>query len=282
MKFGIASTFGSLFVLSGLISPLPSHGAGSIDVTDTGVGVGITTPLYNLDISGGGVNTSQMHFSRSGADVGGWVTSVLDNNFFLSSGAAYDNGWVQKSLDGKAVMAGSGGVGYSIFTSSGVALGANIPTLPRRLHINYNGEFGINTDAVTGTAISTSTGATLTAGGAWQNASSAIYKKDVQELTAAAALQALADLNPVTFTYKADEGEKYVGFIAEEVPDLVASADRKSLGALDIVAVLTKAVQEKSRVIDEQQDMLNILAARIARLEAELGLQQSAQQITLR
>lgn len=281
MKFGIASTFGSLFVLSGLISPLPSLGAGSIDVTDDGVGVGIATPLYNLDISGGGVSASQLHFSLSGTDVGGWVTSVLDNNFFLSSGAVYSNGWKQKSSDGKAVIAGSGGTGYSVFTSTGGVPGNAISPI-RRLHIDYNGALGINATAVSNVPITTGTGAILSAGGSWQDASSATYKKDIQNLTTEDALQVLADLRPVTFAYKLDEAEKHVGFIAEEVPDLVASADRKSLGALDIVAVLTKAVQEKSRVIDEQQAMLNILAARIARLEAELGLQQSAQQITLR
>lgn len=36
-----------------------------------------------------------------------------------------------------------------------------------------------------------------------------------------------------------------MGFIAEDVPDLVATPNRKSLSPMDIVAVLTKVVQEQ-------------------------------------
>jgi hypothetical protein len=48
----------------------------------------------------------------------------------------------------------------------------------------------------------------------------------------------------VTFNYKASANEKHVGFIAEEVPELVATKDRKGLNPMDIVAVLTKVVKE--------------------------------------
>lgn len=279
MKTKINFGLSKILILAGLTAPLPIMGAGSVDVTATGVGVSNTAPLYNLDVGGGGASISQMHFSLNGNDVGGWVTSVLDNNFFLSSGAVYNSGWIQKSSDGNAVMAGSGGTGYSVFTSTGGgAVGSTITPI-RRLHIDYTGAFGINTNAVAGTPISTSTGAILTLGGSWQNASSATFKKDIQNLTAEDALQALADLRPVTYAYKADEAEKHVGFIAEEVPNLVASKDRMTLGALDIVAVLTKAVQEKSRLIDEQHEMLETLAARVAHLEAELDIRQNAEKI---
>ena len=55
-------------------------------------------------------------------------------------------------------------------------------------------------------------------------------------------------MNPVKYNYKADKAEKYVGFIAEEVPELVAMNDRKSLSPMDIVAVLTKVVQEQQKL----------------------------------
>jgi len=48
----------------------------------------------------------------------------------------------------------------------------------------------------------------------------------------------------VKFAYKTDKTEKHVGFVAEEVPELVATKDRKGLSSMDIVAVLTKVVQE--------------------------------------
>ena len=209
-----------------------------------------------VGIAANGASKSQLHFSRvAGADVGGWLTSVTDNNFFVSSGAAYDallGGWVQKSADTKAVMAGSGGVGYRVFTNTGAAVGNSFaPSV--RLHIDYSGNVGINTAAVAGVPISTATGALLTAGGAWLNSSSRERKEHIQALSGAQALQALAELRPVTYNYKVDAEEKHVGFIAEDVPELLASKDRKSLSALDIVAVLTKAAQEQQQVIEEQR-----------------------------
>jgi hypothetical protein len=240
-----------------------------------------------VGIAANGASKSQLHFSLDGSDVGGWITSVLDNNFFVSSGAAYDataGGWVQKSADTKAVMAGSGGLGYRVFTNAGAAVGVNF-TPVSRLHIDYSGNVGINTAAVAGVPISTATGALLTAGGVWLNSSSRERKEHIQALSGAQALQALAELRPVTYNYKVDAEEKHVGFIAEDVPELLASKDRKSLSALDIVAVLTKAVQEKSQMVDEQQkmlveqkhtleeksQMLERLAATVARLEAEMN-----------
>ena len=220
-----------------------------------------------VGIAANGASKSQLHFSRvAGADVGGWLTSVTDNNFFVSSGAAYDallGGWVQKSADTKAVMAGSGGVGYRVFTNTGAAVGNSFaPSV--RLHIDYSGNVGINTAAVAGVPISTATGALLTAGGAWLNSSSRERKEHIQALSGAQALQALAELRPVTYNYKVDAEEKHVGFIAEDVPELLASKDRKSLSALDIVAVLTKAAQEKSQ-------MLERLSATVAELKAEVN-----------
>jgi hypothetical protein len=81
-------------------------------------------------------------------------------------------------------------------------------------------------------------------GTAWINASSREYKDNIQTLSADVAINALNNLNPVTFTYKTMPEQKHVGFVAEEVPDIVAMRDRKGLSAMDIVAVLTKVVQE--------------------------------------
>ena len=52
------------------------------------------------------------------------------------------------------------------------------------------------------------------------------------------------------FRYKNDAAETYVGFIAEDVPELVAMENRQSLSAMDIVAVLTKVVQNQQRRIE--------------------------------
>src|SRR5271168_3744135 len=111
--------------------------------------------------------------------------------------------------------------------------------------------------------IQTAGGAYVTAGGVWTNASSRALKKDIQPLPADEAMQTLAGLVPVTFKYKADD-EAHVGFIAEDVPDLVAAKDRKGLSAMDIVAVLAKVVQQQQLQLSEQRRELDTMRAQLA------------------
>jgi hypothetical protein len=149
-------------------------------------------------------------------------------------------------------MAGSGGQGYRIFTHTGGTVGNtfNNPTL--RLHIDYSGQFGINTAPVAGHEIHTLTGAYEMAG-SWVDASSRELKDNIVSLTNEDAAKALAELNPVRYNYKVTPDEGHVGFIAEDVPELVARKDRKGLSPMDIVAVLTKVVQEQRREIDSER-----------------------------
>ena len=70
-----------------------------------------------------------------------------------------------------------------------------------------------------------SSGARLDAGN-WVNASSRAVKQDIQPLDLEAAMSTVKALQPVTFAYKANPSETNVGFIAEDVPDLVATRDR--------------------------------------------------------
>jgi hypothetical protein len=103
-----------------------------------------------------------------------------------------------------------------------------------------------------------SSGARLDAGN-WVNASSRNVKQDVHQLDSDEAVDALKALQPVTFAYKANPGETHVGFIAEDVPDLVATTDRKGLSSMDVVAVLTKVIQEQQRTIENLETRLERL-----------------------
>ncbi|HEY0156471.1 MAG TPA: tail fiber domain-containing protein [Thermoanaerobaculia bacterium] len=96
-------------------------------------------------------------------------------------------------------------------------------------------------------------GAHVTAGGTWTNGSSRSFKQDIVELDGDAAMEALANLKPVKYHYKAEPNEEYVGFIAEDVPELVAqtSSNRKYISPMDVVATLTKVVQEQQKQIED-------------------------------
>ncbi len=127
---------------------------------------------------------------------------------------------------------------------------------PVRILVNQMWRMSLNTD----NSLSMVNGASCTAGGVWTNASSRELKENIEGLTVDEAQEALAELSPVKYNYKADKAEKHVGFIAEDVPALVASKDRKSLSPMDVVAVLTKVVQEQQKTIAD-------LNSRIAKLE---------------
>ncbi|HEY0372677.1 MAG TPA: tail fiber domain-containing protein, partial [Thermoanaerobaculia bacterium] len=109
--------------------------------------------------------------------------------------------------------------------------------------------------------------ARLSATGVWVDASSRKAKEHIIDLDADAAKKALTDLQPVTYNYKLAPGDPKVGFIAEDVPELVATPDRDGLSALDIVAVVTKVVQEQQKTIEQLND-------RIEQLEKDRSQQQ--------
>jgi len=71
----------------------------------------------------------------------------------------------------------------------------------------------------------------------------------------------------VRFNYKADTTDECLGFIAEDVPSLVATGDRKGLSPMDIVAVLAKVVQEQQKAIEEQKKVNAELRAEIEALK---------------
>ena len=112
--------------------------------------------------------------------------------------------------------------------------------------------------------------------------SSRAYKDNIRELSIKEALDTLEKLNPVTYVYKSDRNQQHVGFIAEDVPELVATKDRRGLSSMDVVAVLTRAVQqqqavieelqEKQRKIDEQQKIITAHSEEIAELKRLLIL----------
>jgi hypothetical protein len=114
-------------------------------------------------------------------------------------------------------------------------------------------------------------GAHVTAGGVWTNASSRSFKQDIADLPLGEALEAVERLAPVTYTYKASPGERHVGFIAEAVPELVATADRQSLSSMEIVAVLTRVVQAQEVRLRAQQATIAEIKAWMAELEQQVA-----------
>lgn len=105
-------------------------------------------------------------------------------------------------------------------------------------------------------ALYMASGAQVTPGGVWTNASSRAVKDNIRELSAEDAAAVLGQLEPVHFNYKVNPEEKHLGFIAEDVPEMVANQDRSGLSPMDIVAILAKVVQEQQHKIAELEKRL--------------------------
>ena len=127
-----------------------------------------------------------------------------------------------------------------------------------KVSINGVGQisFGSPPPAITTHALLHSSGANLTLAGVWTNASSRALKQDIQPITSEQARDTVRALQPVGYRYKSEPDEKYVGFIAEDVPELVATRDRKGLAPMDITAVLTRVVQDQDQQLDQQRQEL--------------------------
>lgn len=146
-------------------------------------------------------------------------------------------------------------------------------SIVERFSLFQGGQIGFGVSSVdAANAIEHSNGARLTTGGVWTDASSRSLKDNIIGISVNAALKALSALEPVTFSYKAQPEETYAGFIAEDVPEMVATNDRKGLAPMDIVAVLTKVVQDQQKTINklklEQSKTLEALNDRLSQLEA--------------
>ena len=203
-------------------------------------------------------------------------------------------------IDSSLVTNGAAGVGIAPFVlgqdigKRGIVITDKAATNPKRVYIGWNvgsshdyaeifalqegvawknlvfvphgGNVGIGTTNPSH-PLQMGSGAYVSTGGVWTNASSRKYKTDIKQLTAEKAMTALTELKPVEFVYKADGQEKHVGFIAEDAPVLVATKDRKGMSSMDVVAVLTKVVQEQQKTVQEQRATIAELSRRLTVVE---------------
>jgi hypothetical protein len=198
-------------------------------ITNAGnAGIGTTSPAAKLEVAGFPPLTNDPVAIR--------ITNLRSSLGLFWELRAYDSG------------AGGPFGRFSVF--GGISGGAD------KLVITTTGNVGIGTIAPTN-PLEMASGAHVTAGGVWTDASSRQYKENISNLTPEEAIAALEKLNPVKFNYKVEKDEEYVGFIAEDAPDLVATKDRQSLSPMDIVAVLTKVVQQQQKKIAELEARIN-------------------------
>ncbi|HEX9459678.1 MAG TPA: tail fiber domain-containing protein [Thermoanaerobaculia bacterium] len=224
----------------------PGAPTSSIDVAASGkVGMGTASPASNLHVFG--TSTTDVFIGVGEDPLGTTGTQSALTIGYGGNSLGQATGFFNVRPDSNAVAPNPS---LRFFT-------ANV----QRMILDFQGFLGLGV-ASPAFPIDHSSGAHLTVGGVWTNASSRALKQDIRDLGTTEAVETLKNLQPVKYAYKVDPNERHVGFIAEDVPSLVATPDRKSLSPMDIVAVLTKVVQEQQTTIGE-------LKARIDQLEAK-------------
>ena len=175
------------------------------------VGIGTTAPQQRLEVNGS-IQVNDQHSSVAGLMI---TQSSGDTGYILHNRAS-------------TLTIGAGSVDRMTIDRAGnVGIGIARPEHP--LHL--------------------ANGAYLSAGGVWTNSSSRAAKENIATISPESAAAAVMALVPVSFRYRTDNDETHLGFIAEDVPDLVATQDRSGLSAMDIVAALTRVVQEQEKRI---------------------------------
>ena len=91
-------------------------------------------------------------------------------------------------------------------------------------------------------------------------ASSREWKYDISRLAGSAALTLLEELDPVAFKFKDDNSTgTHFGFIAEEIPAVLTDSGGQRYRPIEIIAVLTKALQEQQTMIQRLQEQVRTL-----------------------
>ncbi len=209
--------------------------ANSLYVEDYGrIGLGTSIPYVELHIVDGDTPTVRLdQDGSSGWTAQSWDMAGNETNFFI------------RDVTGGSklpfrIQPGTPSSTLSLRSTGNVGIGTWSPT--HTLHVE---------------------GDTLITGNL-ELGSSRLLKNNITSLDSKDAVKALAALQPVRFHYKTSPKEESVGFIAEDVPDLVATKSRKSISTMDVVAVLTKVVQEQQVTITRLEKTLSELEKQVA------------------
>ncbi len=263
-----------------------------------------TASSFSATVGGGYGNSASGSYSSGGgggqniasgllATVGGGTNNVASNNQATVSGgrenrasgsyATVPGGYLNAARGDASFAVGFNAIAHNIasvviaangnfLSSDSIRSGGNEQIVLRAdagIWITNTG--GVATYDVT-KLINTSSGAYLTTGGTWTNASSRSYKTDIQPLRSseyADFLEKLGKVEVVHFRYKTDPCREHIGMIAEDVPEEIASEDRQGVPTADAIAFLMAALKAQQGQIKKLEEKLKEMEGRTPQAEVK-------------
>lgn len=243
----------------------PGAPTSSIDISAAGlVGIGTPTPASRLHLIAPAVASGGESLARF--DVTDDPVSRLEINNPTTTDAAFIPRLQGRSSSANAALIMEGLITDDQFTSPVIVFnaariaGGAVATRPLVAFRNNN---------VVRAAIAANGDMTATS---FNPTSTRTKKNNIVDLDSQKAHDAIRQLTPVEFVYKDDDtGEKRVGFIAEDVPEIVANADRNTVPIMDVVALVTRVVKDQQQTIDDQKKSIQQQQAAIEEQKATIG-----------
>lgn len=270
--------------------------------SDGNVGIGVT-PSYRLDITGSAGSVVARFNQATAGKTGVFFAENGTQRAFLSQVGLYSGTsdgnfgiFVETGYNFQIATNGSVTSKFTVHTGGDIAIGATA-----KLYLDgtagtgdsYLSEAGANVIRVTvggvsavqwdttgmylNTAPPTSASAANAVVGSGsdylrRSTSSLLYKHDIATLDTTDALSAVMAMRPVTYRGKTDEDQRrFVGFIAEEMQEiapLLCTYDEGGESGTPNYVTYDRVTAYLVAVVQQQQNEINALKARLATLEA--------------
>ena len=240
---------------------IPSELSSTPSISDNGtVAIGTTPSVHMFTVS---TNTSGIlaaNFVNSNTGGYGVNISAGSGTNYVLRAENYAGGTLwQINADGNMCHGFTDdidGANYSTYSnnSNGIAIGSGGGSNQYR-RIYHSSSSGLLTFK------SSSNSPYLSNAGAWTNASDRAYKENIEDIEYG--LSTVEALQPRKFDM-IDDGSHEIGFIAQEVEELIPEVvigeeGTKGIGYGQLTAVLTKAIQEQQTIIDDLKSRIETL-----------------------
>lgn len=199
----------------------------------------------------GNNTTDRLDFNNGSATAGVYIPRIQGVTFSANAGLILES----LTADG----GGSPAIAHNVATVAGVAL------VNRPLVVYRNNNVQQVFIAANGDMFATS----------FSPISSRAFKERIADLDLPVATAALGEMTPVEFVYKDDATKRQrIGFIAEDVPEIIANSDRQSVPLMDAVALVTRVAKGHQSDLDTRSQTLGDQATQLDDHEKALSKQQ--------